>query len=91
MSRASDRNTPPQGWLYKADISWILNHKKMAQTEKASRIMGALAPLKVFKNHETKTVLTELVAAGKGTVAEFENALDILFNTCDYYSVWLSS
>lgn len=77
-------------WLYKADISWVANHPKMTDAEKADKIWYFLHRLKPFTSKTHRTVLTELVTASKIGRKDFEDKLEVLYNFCDYYRIWLS-
>jgi hypothetical protein len=75
-------------WQYRVDISGIVNNDKKSHTQKAEEIAAKLAPVPVFRDcPEVKTVLKELVEAD---VSQFEDRLEALYNTCDYYRVWLA-
>lgn len=81
-----------QHWQYHADISWVLNKDKMDLAVKADKIRKFLSGLPPFENHpEHLTIFDELeTAAPKGKEA-FEEAVEVLFNFCDYYRIWISS
>ena len=86
------RKNPKSYWRVSVDIHWMVHHKQMTLQEKADRIAKALKGLRVFKRHpEYKSVLTDLTAAASIGYAEYEQALDSLYNFADYFGIWLAS
>ena len=75
-------------WMYRVDISNIVNNDKKTNLQKAQEIVAKLEPVPVFRDcPEVHTVLEELRDT---TETEFEDRLEALYNTCDYYRVWLA-
>lgn len=86
------RKNPKSYWRVSVDIHWIVHHKHMNIQQKAARISKALKGLRVFKRHsEYRSVLTDLVTAANVGLAEYEEALDSLYNFADYFGIWLAS
>lgn len=92
MANKNDRrSTPPSGWLHKADISWALHNKHFSNQDKASKVVKVLSGMEQFKSPEHRTVLDAVVEGAKQGNREFEEALEVLYNFCDYHSIWLAS
>lgn len=80
----------PQGWKYRVDILTILNHRKLVQKDKAARIVKLLGALPPFESAEHQTVLTDVLKAADSTRSRFEEAVEVLYNFCDYHHIWLA-
>jgi hypothetical protein len=82
---------PPSGWLYKADVSWILNNRNISNRDKAGRMVKILEDLELFRKREYNTVISALVEGAKSGNSAFESAVEVLYNVCDYHRIWLAA
>ena len=79
-----------KGWKYQTNLSPILNNRRLPRELKITQINEALGTLPVFQTEEGKLALNEFNQRSS-TEDGFEEALDMLFEFCDYYRVWLSA